>query len=293
MFEHEIHKIIEKGEGISVEFKTAGNNLPENLFETVCAFLNRNGGTIILGIEDNKNVTGIDPAKVEIFCKDFASLSNNHTKIEPVFLLHPKVVDYRGKKLIHVFVPASSSVHKSSGKVFDRSVEGDFVVKFDNQISQIYLRKSSLFSESFIYPYLNETHFEEGIVEKSKNIMRANRPNHPWVNLSNDEFFNAAGLFRYDIKSGEKGFTLAALMLFGKEEIIQSALPHYKIDALLRHNDLDRYDDRENIRCNLITAYEILMSFVAKHLPDKFYLEGDRRISLREKIFREIIASPR
>jgi len=66
---------------------------------------------------------------------------------------------------------------------------------------------------------------------------------------------------------------------------------HYKIDALLRKVDLDRYDDRENIRCNLIEAYNKLMSFVAKHLPDKFYLEGDQRLSLREKIFREIVAN--
>jgi ATP-dependent DNA helicase RecG len=80
-------------------------------------------------------------------------------------------------------------------------------------------------------------------------------------------------------------------MLFGKEETIQSALPHFKVDALLRRTDLYRYDDRENIRCNLIAAYEILMNFVAKHLPDKFYMESDSRVSLREKIFREIIAN--
>lgn len=47
---------------------------------------------------------------------------------------------------------------------------------------------------------------------------------------------------------------------------------------------MDRYDDRVNIRCNLIEAYDKLMDFVAKHLPDKFYMEGDQRISLREKI---------
>ena len=81
---------------------------------------------------------------------------------------------------------------------------------------------------------------------------------------------------------------MTALLMFGKEETIQSAIPHYKIDALLRQIDLDRYDDRENIRCNLIDAYDKLMNFVAKHLPDKFYMEGDQRISLREKIFREL-----
>lgn len=33
------------------------------------------------------------------------------------------------------------------------------------------------------------------------------------------------------------------------------------------------------------------MGFVAKHLPDKFYLEDDQRISLRTKIFREVVAN--
>jgi len=33
------------------------------------------------------------------------------------------------------------------------------------------------------------------------------------------------------------------------------------------------------------------MQFVAKHLNDKFYLEKDQRISLRDKIFREVISN--
>jgi ATP-dependent DNA helicase RecG len=33
------------------------------------------------------------------------------------------------------------------------------------------------------------------------------------------------------------------------------------------------------------------MAFVAKHLPDKFFLEKDQRISLRDHIFREVVAN--
>ena len=33
------------------------------------------------------------------------------------------------------------------------------------------------------------------------------------------------------------------------------------------------------------------MDFITRHLPDKFYLEGDQRINLRSNIFREIIAN--
>jgi len=84
---------------------------------------------------------------------------------------------------------------------------------------------------------------------------------------------------------------LAAALLFGKEEVIQQIVPHYKIDALVRIQDTNRYDDREYIQTNLIESYEQLMAFVGKNLPDKFYMEGDQRVSLRTKIFREIVAN--
>lgn len=40
---NELINIINEGEGVTTEFKEAKNKLPNNLFETVCAFLNRNG----------------------------------------------------------------------------------------------------------------------------------------------------------------------------------------------------------------------------------------------------------
>ena len=60
---------------------------------------------------------------------------------------------------------------------------------------------------------------------------------------------------------------------------------------MVRINNVERYDDRAYIQTNLVEAYEVLMDFVSRHLPDKFYLEGDQRISLRAKIFREIVAN--
>lgn len=100
-----------------------------------------------------------------------------------------------------------------------------------------------------------------------------------------------AGLWRRDFATGQEGYTLAAALLLGKDEVIRQILSHYKIDALVRIHNTNRYDGREYIETNLIEAYEQLMAFVAKHLPDKFYMEGDQRVSLRTKIFREIVAN--
>ena len=100
-----------------------------------------------------------------------------------------------------------------------------------------------------------------------------------------------AGLWKRDHQTGQEGYTLAAALLLGKDWVIQQILPHYKIDALLRKVNTDRYDDREYIQANLIEAYDQVMAFTAKHLPDKFFMEGDQRVSLRTKIFREIVAN--
>ena len=274
------------------EYKQAWSEVPSNLFETVCAFLNRDGGYVVLGAEDDGSIVrGVNPKAALGMCKNISNLSNNPQKLSPTFLLQPELVQLDDRCVIVIQVPASSQVHKTAGKVFDRSSDGDFELKTDAEISALYLRKSSLYTENTIYPFLSEEHFKTGVVDKAKNLIRNNRSDHPWLALSSEDFFRQSNLYRYDITEGKSGFTLAALMLFGSDEIIQSALPYYKIDLLVRLRDTDRYDDRLTITGNIIDAYDDIMSFLAKHLPDHFYMEGGQRVSLRDKVFREVVAN--
>jgi predicted HTH transcriptional regulator len=111
-----IKQILQQGEGISAEFKKSTQKLPESLFQTICAFLNRNGGVILLGIDDNKNIIGVDEKTAPALCKDIANLSNNPQKLFPSFLLDVQLVVYKKKTLIHVFVPASSQLTKNANK---------------------------------------------------------------------------------------------------------------------------------------------------------------------------------
>jgi len=124
-----------------------------------------------------------------------------------------------------------------------------------------------------------------------RNLIKSNKSNHPWLALNDKQMLDIAGFWKRDFQSGQEGYTLAAALMFGKDEVIQQIIPHYKIDAMVRIENVERYDDREYIQTNLVDAYDILMGFVAKHLPDKFYMEGDQRISLRTNIFREIVAN--
>ncbi len=158
-------------------------------------------------------------------------------------------------------------------------------------VSNIYIRKQGTYIENKIFPYAKLTDLKSELITRSRQMAINQRSNHPWANTDDFQLLKSAGLYLEDPQTGKEGITLAGILLFGTEQLIRAALPHYKTDAILRKVNLDRYDDRDDIRVNLIESRDRLMAFVAKHLNDTFYLEGDTRISLRDKIFREVVAN--
>lgn len=253
--------------------------------------LNSEGGDILLGANDFGSILGVEANQVDKMIKDLVSLSNNSTKISPTFILFPRKYEINQKWIIHVQVPASSQVHKTSQIIFNRSGDGDFRVSEAPQIAEIFNRKRTHYTENTVYPLLRFEDFNAALFPKIRNLIRSNNPDHPWLALDDRQFLETAGLWRRDFLNGQEGYTLAAALLLGKDEVITQILPHYKIDALVRIHDLNRYDDRIYIQTNLVEAYEQLMNFVEKHLPDKFFLQRDQRISLRTAIFREVVAN--
>ncbi len=91
--------MIRKGEGISVEFKECRNKLNKDVFESICAFLNRNGGDLLLGVNDKGKITGIAPEAVEQVKKDMATALNNPQKLDPPCYLMPEEVVLEGKRV--------------------------------------------------------------------------------------------------------------------------------------------------------------------------------------------------
>ena len=56
----QVIELINRGEGLNVEFKTSFNVV---CIETLVAFANTKGGNLILGVNDNQRVVGIKLAK--------------------------------------------------------------------------------------------------------------------------------------------------------------------------------------------------------------------------------------
>ncbi|MGA2977062.1 MAG: Fic family protein [Spirochaetia bacterium] len=291
MTEARLRSLLSERESIRLELKEAHAQVPQSLYETICAFLNREGGDIVLGINADGGLVGVDPDAVEGMCANIASATNDSALLDPPFLLYPQPVAFEGLRLIIVQVPESSRVHRLKGVVYDRGADGDFKVTAPEQIARLAIHKQNYYSESKVYPHLRIADLDEGTIVKARNLISARRPAHPWLALGTEALLRKAGLFSRDFSTGQEGLSLAAALVFGKEETITSLVPHYKTDALLRRQDTDRYDDRVDVRVNLVEAYTVLLGFIEKHMPDPFYMERDARISLRDKIFRELVAN--
>ena len=254
-----VKRLLAETENIRLEFKEATSALPNNLFESICAMLNRDGGDIFLGVGDTGAIIGVQEAQIDTMTANLVNLSNNSQKIDPPFILYPQKYQIEDKWLIHIQIPASSEVHKTANSIFDRSHDGDFKLLRPHQIAEIYNRKRTYYTEGIIYSALRFEDFKADLFPKIRNLISSYNHNHPWLTLDNKQMLEKAGLWKRDFQAGKEGYTLAAALLLGKDEVIQQILPHYKIDALVRINNIDRYDDRMYIQTNLIEAYEQLM----------------------------------
>ena len=281
------------GEHVAVEFKRCGNGIEHDVYESVCAFLNRFGGDLFMGVLDDGTVVGIPEKAASDMVKNFVSVISNPAVFSPTIYLAPEIIkDKEGHVVIHVHVPPSAEVHSYKKIIYDRVDDADVKVTSTSQIASMYIRKQNIFTEKKIFPYVAMEDLRLDLLPKIRQ-MAVNHAggNHPWENMNDEELLKSAGLYGVDRNTGEKGYNLAAVMLLGKDEVIMDVCPAYETDALVRKVNVDRYDDREIVRTNLVESYDQLMEFARKHLPDKFFLENAVNISLRNILAREMLGN--
>ena len=288
----EIRELIKIGEKIDVEFKESKTALTKDVFDTVCSFSNRTGGHILLGVNDQKEIVGVNEDKIDKIIKDFTNCINSPQKIYPPLYLIPEVFDIDGKKIIYIKVPEGTQVYRHNGRIWDRSYEGDInITDHADLVFKLYARKQNSYFVNKVYPNLDISFLDSAVIEKARKMAVVRNENHAWGSMNNEELLRSANLILVDPDTKREGITLAAILLFGKENTIMSILPQHKTDAIFRVENKDRYDDRDVVTTNLIDSYERLISFGQKHLNDLFVLDGIVNVNARDRILREIVSN--
>lgn len=245
-----------------------------------------------MGVCDDGTVTGVPQKAATDMIRNFISVISNDSIFHPTVYLDPELIEFDGHIVIHVHVPPSSEVHSFKKVVYDRVDDADVKVTATGAIAAMYIRKQNVFTEKRIYPYAALEDLRLDLLPRIRKAAANHMAGkHPWQDMDDMELLKSAGLYGTDVATGEKGFNLAAILLLGRDEVIQNVCPTYETDAIVRCVNLDRYDDREVVCTNLIESYDILMDFARKHLSDKFFLENAYRISLRDIIVREMVSN--
>lgn len=288
----ELLLLIQKGENSMVEFKKSTNDITKDVYETICAFSNRNGGHIFLGINDNREIIGISPENIERLKTNFITTINNNKKVCPPLYLTPLQYEIDGKLILYILVPSGSSVCRCNSRIYDRNHESDIdITENEDLVYQLYARKQANYYVDKVYPKFSISDLRHDLIERARIMTKTRSENHDWRKMSDEELLRSAGLLLRDRNSGEEGITLAAILLFGTDQLIMSVLSHHKTDAIFRVFNQDRYDDRDVITTNLLDSFDRLVSFGKKHLNDLFIMEGLQSISARDKILREIVSN--
>lgn len=284
----ELLALIGQGESYMVEFKKSTSDITKDVYNSVCAFSNRDGGHIFLGINDNGQILGIQPDRIEQMKKDFITSVNNENKMYPPLYLTPIQYEYNEKIILYIRVPSSSNVCRCNGRIYDRNHESDIdITNHSDEVYRLYSRKNNSYFVNKVTRFKIDS-LRSDLIARARKMARSKSENHPWQSMSDAELLRSAGLILTDEYTQREGITVAAILLFGQDRTIMSILPQHKTDAIFRIINTDRYDDREIVITNLIESYDRLLTFGQKHLNNTFHLEGVQSVSARDHILREI-----
>ncbi len=111
------NEILNNKERVDIEVKTAQGGIPSSIWETYSSFANTFGGTIILGIAEDKATKEFIPVGVENPDKlmtEIWNTLNNQQKISANILLDRQVYaqEYEGKKYVVIEVPRANRQNK-------------------------------------------------------------------------------------------------------------------------------------------------------------------------------------
>ena len=312
----ELLKKIRHGENYQIEYKEAYETLPKNVYDTVSSFSNREGGDLFLGVHDSTVIIGVKPDAVAHIINSFVTTVNNQDKVNPALYLTATEYVYEsdgsysavtksGKTMheeagihhvIHIHIPVAPTVVRNNNRIYDRNDDADIdITNYADQVFQCYARKQSTYFVNKVFPHFKVSDLRADLIERARKMAISQRrmadgSKHEWADMDDEELLRTSNLIITDEK-GNRGITLAAILLFGTDNMIGSACAHHKTDCIVRVYNTDRYDDRDVILTNLLDSYERMFSFGQKHLNDSFALDGIQSVSARDAILREIISN--
>lgn len=239
-------------ESNKLEAKAAREGLPRSLWETYSAFANTDGGTILLGVEEDSHgtlfVCGVN--EPESLVKALWDGLNNPSCVSVNLLTDNDVtidVD-AGASYIVIEVPRAPRQDRpvyirnnlASGS-FRRNGEGDY--HCTSEELKALVRDGGDDIDRLVLEEFELSSLCEETVASYRGAFQALRQNHPWNRLADSDFLMRIGAIGRGVRTHQLHPTRAGLLMFGYEYEITREYPSYLLDYRTRLGDR-RWDDR-------------------------------------------------
>ncbi len=213
--------------------KRAGDGSKADTYESICAFLNRNGGDVFLGVTDDGDAIGLPPKTAPMMVRQIVKAMNDPNLWEPRIAVYPEIVEYEGKTLIHIHVPVGPDVYWFKGKCYDRVDDADVVVRGTSPIAEMFIRKHEIYTEQRIVPFVTKADLRLDLLPRIRMMVQtAHDGSHPWANVDDDAILRSAKLLGQDPATGREGFNAAAVLLLGKDDTIGNCFPEDNVSFI-------------------------------------------------------------
>lgn len=261
-------------EGPQLEFKRAENKVPEDMWETYSAFANSGGGLIILGVDDDGKIRGVQNASrmLDKIVNDLNNRSKTSINLCPDASALDSI-DVKGHTLIVMKVRRARAqekpvyINKNMGQTFYRRGSSDFRCS-DDQLEQMVRDKSPDCMSDRMVPQTTWECIDIPSWRGYRNNMRSYKPEHPWVELDDLDLLEKLGGYKRDAETGAEGLTLAGLLMFGTDDAIRKYFPRFQINYF-EYDGSERFD-------------------VGKRWADRLYPDGTWTANLYQFFFRTL-----
>lgn len=279
-----IYQLPKQGENSSVEFKNADVK-PDVFAKEIIAFANLSGGTILLGVEDDKQISGLNESKnYEEWCMN---ISRNNVN-PPIDIIYEEI-EIDNKKIAVINIPKGifKPYQTNDAKFYIR-------VGSTNRIATIQ-ELMRLFQQSGIFHFdatsVSNTSIKNLNFQKLATYFDLYKLNFEL--LSDDEKFNL--LKNTDIIAENENLTLAGLLIFGINP--QKYLLNASISfAHFADNNINSLlIDKQNIEGNLDYQIDTTTAIIKNNILQPSDIVENKRVSTNnpypDKVFRELIVN--
>ena len=91
-----LSELLKNGEVLTAEFKRCSGSIEHDVFESICAFLNRFDGDVLLGVEDDGTVVGVKGDAVALR-NNIMNVANDTNSFDPVAYIAPEIAEVAPK----------------------------------------------------------------------------------------------------------------------------------------------------------------------------------------------------